>query len=581
MNGRIVFLVDGYTTSDGYPAAERVDLGGARVDYARASVSATVDAFSGHVDLYRTDTSDPLSRAWDAAFPGLFRPQDELPRALRDRLRYPRDLFTAQATAYQRFHATSPDAFASGAEVWSRPIALAGPVEVAANVDFDQSDEDDLRLTMRPQYMLSPPPGGRRARLVVETYYSPRRAQNLVATLSGWVDRSGRAHLAARSLPRDRVTPGPAQVSRHVFATPRVNKLLGLSNLELRDLRKSSIDSVVLGQPHLLFLRGGPVQIQSLFEGSRGPGAARLIGVTAFLNGRAGLGSGIQAAVRHALHEPPTLEVRRPRGPVVVGRPVELQLIGTNARRATVTMPSAKHDERATVGLRTGRGTVTWVPRAAGAVDVRAEADGLDGSRVSAHTALRVLSRPPSVRLTSRRARAVVGRPLRVSFKVRHAVAAVAEVAGRDGIEFTRRYLIRAGTGVVDWTPSARGRAVLRVRARGGEGQSASESLPITVTAAPRRVLPPSVTLLATPGAATVGRSNEIVFRASHCLAAAARIGIDGRRQSEWRFRCGAHPIRFTWTARRPGSYVVVVSARARDGATNETLTRLTARRGR
>ena len=128
---------------------------------------------------------------------------------------------------------------------------------------------------------------------MLQTYYTPRRGQNLVATLSGWIDEHGRARLALRNLPRDPVTLGPAQISRLVFATPRVRNLLGLRNLEIRDLDKSSLDAVLLGRPHVCCsFRAGIIQIQSLYEGSRGPGAARLLGVTAFLNGRAGLGPG-------------------------------------------------------------------------------------------------------------------------------------------------------------------------------------------------------------------------------------------------------------------------------------------------
>ena len=82
-----------------------------------------------------------------------------MPAELRDRLRYPADLFDAQATAYETFHATRPDLFVSDADAWSRPIALSGPIEVAGDVDFDESDEDDLRLTMQPGYVYSAPPG--------------------------------------------------------------------------------------------------------------------------------------------------------------------------------------------------------------------------------------------------------------------------------------------------------------------------------------------------------------------------------------------------------------------------------------
>ena len=320
VDGRIVFVVDGYTTSTDYPFAEQTDLGTARVSYARASVRATVDAYTGRVALYLTDRTDPLARAWAEAFPSLFRPLEQMPAALRARVRYPEELFDAQAAAYERFHTDSPDILASGSDVWSRPIALSGPLEVAGGVDFDESDEDDLRLTLQPAYAYASPPGHGRPQLVLTTYYVPRQGQNLVATLTGWVDRAGRPHLVSRSLPRDPVTLGPAQVSRLVFATPRVRNLLGLRNLEIRDLDTSSLDSVFLGIPHLLFLPGGPLQVQSLYEGSRGPGAARLLGVTVFVNGRAGLGPDMASALRQALNAPPEVDVRRPRATRLGGR---------------------------------------------------------------------------------------------------------------------------------------------------------------------------------------------------------------------------------------------------------------------
>jgi uncharacterized protein len=580
-SGRIVFVVDGYTTSSDYPYAQRVDLGGADVNYARASVRARVDAFSGKVNLYLTDRSDPIARAWAAAFPGLLRPEEEMPPDLRGRLRYPRELFAAQATAYQRFHTTGVDQFASGADVWSRPIALAGSIEVAGNVDFDQSDEDDLRLTMRPAYRFSPPPGRHRARLLLETYYSPRRAQNLVATLSGWVDAHGRARLASRSLASDPVTLGPAQVSRQVFATPRVSNLLGLSNLELRDLGRSSLDSVVLGQPQLLFLHGGPIQIQSLYEGSRGPAAARLIGVTAFINGRAGLGPDIEGAVRQALHKPPTVTVVRPRRPIVVGRPVELRLVGKNARSAVVTITSSEGSERASVAIGSGGGRFRWVPTAAGSARVRVEARGLDGSRATARTALHVLRRPPAIRLTRAPRRAVVGRPVRAVFKARHSVGAVAEVASAGGIEFTRRYVIHDGTGFVEWTPRTPGRAVLSVRADGHDGQAARDSVRVTVARAPPVAPPPTVTLLETPHVAIVGRPSEIVFRAGGCREAVARIDAGGERERVWRFRCAVRPIRLVWSPTRPGTHLLTVSARGSRGTTSQATAPLRAERRR
>ena len=172
-------------------------------------------------------------------------------------------------------------------------------------------------------------------------------------------------------------------MSRLVFATPRVSNLLGLRNLEIRDLDKSSLDTVLLGQPHLLFLHGGVVQIQSLYEGSRGPGAARLIGVTAFINGRAGLGPDIESAVRQALNMPPRvaahasagIDRRRPAGGArVPGRKRASGRVTITARRAArCARLAVRHGDRRVAGCRPPPGPAR----------VRVEVVGLDGTRAT------------------------------------------------------------------------------------------------------------------------------------------------------------------------------------------------------
>src|SRR4029079_12967560 len=84
VNGRTVCVVEGYTTSTTYPDAQRVELGGTPVSYARASVRATVDAFSGRVALYLTGEPDPVTRAWAQAFPTLFHPAEDMPAQVRE-----------------------------------------------------------------------------------------------------------------------------------------------------------------------------------------------------------------------------------------------------------------------------------------------------------------------------------------------------------------------------------------------------------------------------------------------------------------------------------------------------------------
>jgi uncharacterized membrane protein (UPF0182 family) len=574
--GRIVYVVDGYTTSNSYPYAESAEIAGVESNYARASVRATVDAFSGKVDLYLTDPSDPIAQAWVEIFPTLFRPEKEMPADIRDRIRYPADLFDAQATAYETFHTTRPDVFVSDSDAWSRPIGLSGSLEVAGGLDFDESDEDDLRLILGPGYKLTPPPGSKTAELVLQTYYVPSKGQNLVANLSGWIDEHGRARLAARNLPRDPVTLGPAQISRLVFATPRVSNLLGLKNLETTDVDKSSIDAVLLGIPHLLFLPEGIIQIQSLYEGSRGPGAARLLGVTAYLNGRAGLGPDIESAVRQALNEPPRIVVRPPDEPAVVGKPVKLEFQVENAQREVVTITSTDGSLRRRREVATGQGTVRWVPSTTGEVRVRVDVDGLDGTTISARTTFSVLSAPPTVRLIDPPTKAVVGEPLVIPFQVTHALDAVARVSTLSGIEFRRRYLIRDGTALVEWTPKTAGKAELLITVNGGQGQMASKKLQFDVAPSPEEPVPPTVTLDDVPDVVTVGIASEFSFSADGCRVAVARIRGPGGEVRNWRFPCPASRATFTWTPTTPGDHVLTVIARV-DGISTKTSTMLSA----
>ncbi len=197
-----------------------------------------------------------------------------------------------------------PQAFASGADAWSMPISVSGPIQVAADIRFDQRDMNRLQYSLRPAYSLGTAAGGGQPHLLLSAYYSPADAQNLVADLEGWVTPAGRFELSSRSLPRDRITLGPAQASRLVFLNPHVQDLLGVRNKELRDVGKSSLSSIWLGKPHIVFFAGGIIQIQTVYNVSSGRGVAQRLGVTVFLDGRAGIGKTLTVALRQALNPP-------------------------------------------------------------------------------------------------------------------------------------------------------------------------------------------------------------------------------------------------------------------------------------
>src|SRR5690606_15814092 len=103
---RVVWIVDGYTTTDAYPYSTAMSLEEATTDsltgqgtiaalapeevnYIRNSVKATVDAYSGEVTLYAWDDEDPILEAWTSIFPTAIEPMSEISGQLMSHLRYP------------------------------------------------------------------------------------------------------------------------------------------------------------------------------------------------------------------------------------------------------------------------------------------------------------------------------------------------------------------------------------------------------------------------------------------------------------------------------------------------------------
>ncbi|MFF8970439.1 UPF0182 family protein [Streptomyces sp. NPDC014995] len=140
VDGKIQWIVDAYTTTNGYPYASRTTLGDTtadsltatnnnravvaqqnQVNYIRNSVKATVDAYTGDVKLYQWDTQDPVLKTWMKAFPGTVEKKSAISASLMAHLRYPQDLFKVQRELLTRYHVKDATTFLSGSEVWQVP----------------------------------------------------------------------------------------------------------------------------------------------------------------------------------------------------------------------------------------------------------------------------------------------------------------------------------------------------------------------------------------------------------------------------------------------------------------------------
>ena len=167
-DGRLVWMVDGYTTSLSHPYSATLPVSGLDegANYIRNAVKATVDAYTGKISLYVFDPSDPIIQAYQNLFPKLFRPASEMPADLRRHARYPEALFQTQAEAYRIFHMRDPQVFYNKEDIW----------EIARDL-FGQSGQPE---PVAPTYIVATLPGETNPEYLLILPFTPRAKDNLI-----------------------------------------------------------------------------------------------------------------------------------------------------------------------------------------------------------------------------------------------------------------------------------------------------------------------------------------------------------------------------------------------------------------
>jgi uncharacterized protein len=203
VDGRLVWVVDAYTTSADYPGVERRQFGADGANYVRNSVKAAVDAYDGSVRLFVADPGDPLIRADAAAYPGLLEPLDQMPSGLRAHLRYPRLLLATQADVLTRFHAQDATSFARGEDAWRIP-----------------EESFNARLDSGPSYALL---GSELALIQPFSPFDPSGTQgSLVALLVARGTSAVPGGLVLQRYPREPAVSGPLDVDRRIDQQPDI-----------------------------------------------------------------------------------------------------------------------------------------------------------------------------------------------------------------------------------------------------------------------------------------------------------------------------------------------------------------------
>lgn len=229
VDGKIVWILDGYTTSDKYPLAEKdslqemtsdainpqsayATLPTDNINYMRNAVKATVDAYDGTVTLYEWDSDDPILQTWEKAFPGVVKSKSDIPDEMLQHMRYPEDLFKVQREMLATYHVLDPKTFYEGTDKWEVP-------------------EDPVTSTRKqPPYRLSvATTSGDEPVFSLTSVYVPQKKQNLAAYMSVGADAAqpdSYGKFQILRLPDNTQVPGPGQIANQFQRDDKVAQQL-------------------------------------------------------------------------------------------------------------------------------------------------------------------------------------------------------------------------------------------------------------------------------------------------------------------------------------------------------------------
>ncbi|NEK57312.1 UPF0182 family protein [Geodermatophilus sabuli] len=266
IDGRVTWILDGYTTSDSYPYAEPMELGEAASDaltgtgttalpneqfnYIRNSVKATVDAYDGTVRLYEWDTEDPVLETFMKAFPDAVEPRSEMSDELVQHVRYPEDLFKLQRDILTRYHVSNPVDFYNQNDRWQVP---ADPTL-------------DTQEAQPPYYILAQRPGDPAASFQLTSALNAFRRENLSSFISASSDPETYGEIQVLQLPGNTPFRGPQQVQQSFNTNDQVRPDVTLFNSAESQAVFGNLLTLPIGGDGLLYVQ--PLYVEGTGENS-------------------------------------------------------------------------------------------------------------------------------------------------------------------------------------------------------------------------------------------------------------------------------------------------------------------------
>jgi len=209
MDGRLFWIQDAYTTTDRYPYSKPYR----DINYIRNSIKAVIDAYNGSVTFYVTDPDDALIQTYQAIFPELFVPAEQMPASLRVHIRYPEDMFNIQASVYQTYHMRDARIFYNKEDLWAVP----------KEVYFGNQQQP-----VEPYYVIMRLPDEEKEEFLLMLPYSPANKDIAIGWLAARSDGENYGKLLAYFFPKERRVDGPSLIENRIGQDTIITEQLAL-----------------------------------------------------------------------------------------------------------------------------------------------------------------------------------------------------------------------------------------------------------------------------------------------------------------------------------------------------------------
>jgi uncharacterized membrane protein (UPF0182 family) len=248
-DGRLSWIMDGFTVSDSYPYSSHYHLDRDPINYMRNSVKVVIDAYNGATTFYVFDKEDPIIAAYRNVFPSLFKDAATMPPGLRKHMRYPELLLKLQAEVYGLYHMTDPGAFYNREDLWT----------VATEVGMSEGGQQ-VTQAMQPNFVLMKLPGETGVEFVEILPFTPANRNNLIGWIAGRSDGSQYGTSVVYNFPKTKLVDGPLQIEARIDQNAQLSGQLTLWNQQGSHVRRGALLVIPSGRA---LLYAEPIYLQA------------------------------------------------------------------------------------------------------------------------------------------------------------------------------------------------------------------------------------------------------------------------------------------------------------------------------